>query len=153
MTATAADRLAQELHAATGRYFRLVLLFGRPGAAEAVLRELSRRTGARRINVSLELSRHLLELPLRERPRGVLSLLEATLSAEDHGPLLLEHLELLFEPSLAQDPLRLLQQLSRTRTLAAVWPGTLEAGHLVYAEPGHPEYYRTSAAELQVLMV
>ena len=48
--------------------------------------------------------------------------------------------ELLFDRSLQQDPLRLLQGVSRNRQIVAAWDGSLEEGKLLYAEPGHAEY-------------
>ena len=41
--------------------------------------------------------------------------------------MLLDHLEILFDPALEQDPLRLLQGVSRDRTVVAAWPGTTAA--------------------------
>ena len=48
---------------------------------------------------------------------------------------LLDNIELLFATELAQDPLRLLQSLSRNRTIVAAWPGNFDGGALTYAEP------------------
>ncbi|MBU0482850.1 MAG: BREX-3 system P-loop-containing protein BrxF, partial [Proteobacteria bacterium] len=41
-----------------------------------------------------------------------------------------------------QDPLRLLQGLSRNKTVVASWNGAIIDGFLTYAEPAHPEYRR-----------
>ena len=48
--------------------------------------------------------------------------------------ILLDNIELLFAVELAQDPLRLLQSLSRNRTVIASWPGTFDGQSLTYAE-------------------
>ena len=55
---------------------------------------------------------------------------------------LLDNIEILFDVNLKQDPLRLLQGISRNRTVVAAWNGTIEGNHLVYAIPGHTEYRR-----------
>ncbi|HZJ90162.1 MAG TPA: BREX-3 system P-loop-containing protein BrxF, partial [Oscillospiraceae bacterium] len=52
----------------------------------------------------------------------------------------LDNTEILFDVELKQDPLRLLQGLSRNLTVVASWNGTFEKDKLTYAEPGHPEY-------------
>jgi len=45
--------------------------------------------------------------------------------------------------------MRALKAASRRRPLLVIWPGALmEGGHLVYAEPGHPEYRRYDSADL-----
>ena len=62
--------------------------------------------------------------------------------------ILLDHIEVLFSPELAQDPVRLLQSLSRNRILLISWPGKRDGTTLIYAEPGHPEYYKQSIPEM-----
>jgi len=64
---------------------------------------------------------------------------------------LLDNIEILFEVALKQDPLRLLQSISRNRTIVATWSGSIEDGHLVYAAPYHPEYRRYEVGDLLVV--
>lgn len=51
-------------------------------------------------------------------------------------------ISLLFEPSLALDPLALLQRLSEHRRLVVYWPGTWDGHTLTYAVPEH-SHFRT----------
>ena len=53
---------------------------------------------------------------------------------------LLDNIELLFDPVFKLDPLRMLQGLSRNTTIVSSWNGVIENNHLVYAVPHHPEY-------------
>ena len=46
----------------------------------------------------------------------------------------------LLDKDLQQDPLRLLQSISRNRAVVASWNGSISFGKLLYAETGHPEY-------------
>ena len=55
-------------------------------------------------------------------------------------PVILDNLEILFDNALQQDPLRLLQSISRNRAVVASWNGIVNSGRLLYAETGHPEY-------------
>ena len=50
--------------------------------------------------------------------------------------------EMLFDPAFQQDPLRLLRQLSRVRTVVAAWSGAVDGAFLTYAEPWHREHQR-----------
>lgn len=50
--------------------------------------------------------------------------------------------EILFDITLRQNPLQLLKNLSRNRTVVAAWNGSVENGYLTYAAPRHPEYRR-----------
>jgi hypothetical protein len=52
----------------------------------------------------------------------------------------LDNIEILFDKDLKQDPLRLLQGISRNRSVVASWNGTVSGSKLLYAEAGHPEY-------------
>jgi hypothetical protein len=64
---------------------------------------------------------------------------------------LLDNIEILFDVSLKQDPLRLLQGISRNKTVVAALSGAINYGHMVYATPGHPEYKRYSLRDFLVV--
>lgn len=100
------------------------------------------------LNLSLELGRRLLGLNVQRRAIKARPFLEDVIDGLDREYVFLTDLEVLFEPSLDQDPLRLLQSLSRNRTIIAAWRGAIDNDHLVYAEPGHPEYQRYPTGEL-----
>lgn len=124
-------------------YFRLVLAVGPVGAGKsALLKTLKDSTEAPLLNVNLQLSRRLLELGERSRIVRLPGILDDLIEAEAGGAdtVLLDNTELLFDPALEQDPLRLLQNLSRHRTIVAAWLGSVRNGVLTYAEPDHPEY-------------
>ena len=124
-------------------YHRLAFVVGPAGAGKsAALAGASEQAGAPVVNVGQQLSRLMLEIPAHQRPRQARPLLDQVLdsAAGPHGNVLLDNTELLFDLSLQLDPLRLLQALSRHRTLVAAWTGTVANGTLRYAEPEHPEY-------------
>ena len=124
-------------------YYKLVLAVGpaRTGKT-AVLNELATRHSWPRLNVNLRLSERLLELTQRQRATRVAGILDDIIREEDASVVLLDNIELLFADELAQDPLRLLQSLSRNRAIIAAWPGNFDGASLTYAEPGHPETRR-----------
>ena len=125
-------------------YHRLIFVAapGASGKSEA-LREVAASTGARLVNLNLELSRRMLDLTERERALRLPDLLNEVVG-KDAPLVLLDNIEILFDAALKQDPLRLLQGASRNRTLVAAWNGTLEKGYLTYATPEHPEHRRYS---------
>jgi len=64
---------------------------------------------------------------------------------------LLDNIEILFDVSLKQDPLRLLQGISRNKTVVAALSGAVKDEHMVYAAPGHPEFKRYSLRDCLVV--
>lgn len=133
-------------------YYQLVLLVGPSGSGKTrILQELAGQEGYHYINVNLELSRRLLDLSRRQRALHTPRLLAAIIQDLGAGVYLLDNMEILFDPALQQDPLRLLQGLARDRTIVAAWNGFLEKGRLIYAEPGHPEYRRYPVDDLTIV--
>jgi len=163
-----ADQVLRKIGEARKLYHRLILMVGPPSSGKTkALQEISATTSAPLINVNLELSRRMLELTERQRALQLPRLLEdvCVSSIQRRAPdvFLLDNIEILFDIRLKQDPLRLLQGLSRNRTIVVAWPGHVvnpvmaredlskkdarRATHdferyLIYAVPDHLEYRR-----------
>ena len=147
-----ADSVIQRIGQAADLYHRLVMLVAPAGAGKtAVLRAVHERTAAPLVNVNLDLSRQLLDLTARQRTLQLPHLLSNIVAASAAEVTLLDNIEILFDITLKQDPLRLLQGLSRNRTVVAAWNGSIEGEHLVYAAPGHPEYRRYPSRDFLVV--
>ncbi len=122
-------------------YHRLILLVGQPGRGKtATLKMVQDKIAVPIINVNFELSRHMLELTSRQRKTNILKILSNTVSRAPSDVVLLDNMEMLFDVSLEQDPLRLLFTLSRNLTIVAAWSGHIDQGYLIYASPEHSEY-------------
>jgi len=126
---------------AHGGYHRLLLLVGpaRSGKTTA-LREFAESVGWPRLNLNLQLSERLLEVPSRFRQIRILDLLRDVAGEATGDGLVLDNIELLFQRSLQQDPLQALLALSRSRVVVAAWCGDHSDVALTYAAPGHAEY-------------
>ena len=150
-----ADQVMQRIGQAAELYHRLVMLVAPTGSGKtAALQDVHKRTAAPLINVSLELSRRMLDLTERQRSLQLPRLFSEMENVAQAELVLLDNLEILFDVLLRQDPLRLLQGISRNRTIVAAWTGSVDEHHLSYAVPGHPEYRRYGNAETSgILMV
>lgn len=136
---------------AGSRYHRLLLVVGGAGAGKTqALALIGAHCGASLVNVGLEVTRRLLETTARQRPLQIRRILEELIhgASADSSVVLLDNIEVLFHAELQQDPLRLLQGVSRDKTLVVAWTGTLRDGTLHCATPGHREYREYSAARL-----
>ena len=138
------ERLVGEVRRVGSSYHRLVLLVAPVGTGKtAVLCQAAEHLGGRLVNLNLELSRRLLDLDLaaRERVLRFFDVFDDVLGL-DEPAVFLCHTEMLFDPAFQQDPLRLLRQLSRVRTVVAAWSGAVDGAFLTYAEPWHREHQR-----------
>lgn len=124
-------------------YHRLVLVVGPARSGKTrLLQAVAAANGWPLINLNQRISELLLELTQRQRALRIPRLVDDVLGSTRASVVLIDNLELLFSPELAQDPLRLLQGLARNRTVVASWPGHMVGKQLTYAEPSHPEYRR-----------
>ena len=149
MASSLSSQIRDVLPRTRDAYYKLILTVGPARAGKtAALSDLAVRHNWPRLNVNLRLSEKLLDLTHRQRAVRVAGILEDTIRDGASEVVLLDNIELLFAEELAQDPLRLLQSLSRNRTIVAAWPGNFDGASLTYAEHGHPEArrYRTPQA-------
>ena len=147
-----ADSVIKILGQAAELYHRLVMVVAPAGAGKtAALQDVHARTLAPLINVNLELSRRMLDLTERQRALQLRDLLTEIVEASEADVVLLDNIEVLFDISLKRDPLRLLQGLSRNRTIVAAWSGSIDGEHMVYATPDHPEYKRYPLRDLLIV--
>ena len=138
-----ADKIMEKVKQIDELYHRLMLVVAPSGAGKTTaLQNVRDRTGVSLINVNLELSRRMLELTERQRALQLPRLLREIVDDAASEVVLLDNLEILFDVSLQQDPLRLLQGLSRNKTVVAAWNGSIDKDHMTYAVPDHPEYRR-----------
>ncbi len=145
------DKIVRRIDQAAELYYRLVMLVAPAGAGKtAALQDVRDSIGAPLVNVNLDLSRRMLDLTERQRALLLPRLLSEMVDAARADVVLLDNIEILFEVGLKQDPLRLLQGLSRNKTVVAAWNGSIVDSSLIYAAPAHPEYRRYPARDLLV---
>lgn len=148
------DQAIEKIQQVAQSYHRLVIIAAPSGSGKtAVLRELSTRLGFPWINVNLEVSRGFMNLTARQRAMQLPAVLGDVVANSPGEVILLDNIEILFDPALQQDPLRHFQGISRNRTVVVAWPGATRRDDrgqvsLTYAVPGHPEYRRYPVADL-----
>jgi len=146
------DELLNRISIAPQQYNRLIILLNPVSQINDMSKlDIVGKLGLRYINLGLKLSQMLLDLTERQRVLKVPQLVDQIIGSIEDNPAILDHIEILFEPSLQQDPLRLLQGLSRNKTILAIWNGQVNNGYLTYASADHPEYRKYPIRELNIL--
>ena len=133
----ALERLIEEINDLQSK---LILLVGSSGKTR-LLRALARRLNTAPLNVGMKLGRRLAATAVSDRGFSTNeSLREIVDDLRNDVPLLLDNLEVLFEPSLKINPLNVIKLLAHSRLVIATWPGELRNDRLIYAGMGHPEH-------------
>lgn len=154
MAESLAEQIIHKIDQASQLYYRLILVVASSGMGKTIaLREVAKHTACGYTNINLGISQRLLGLTERQRSLHIFRLLNEIVEENGTQVVLLDNIELLFDTSLKQDPLRLLQGISRNRTVVASWNGGIENEHLIYAQLDHPEYRRYSTTGLLVIGV
>ena len=145
------QKIFKALNEAEYLYHRLVLLVGGVGSGKTtILQDVSKQLDVKLINTNLELSKLLLEMTGKQQTLQLPKLLDNLVNCDEKN-IVLDNIEILFDVTLQQDPLRLLQMISRNRNIVVSWNGFVENGKLIYAEPGHPEHRSYDAANLSII--
>ncbi|HNZ11890.1 MAG TPA: BREX-3 system P-loop-containing protein BrxF [Smithellaceae bacterium] len=145
------ERILNKIQDATQLYYRLIFLVAPSGSGKtALLQAVHHRINAPMVNVNLEISRLMLDLNERQRILQMPRLLGDILNKSLADVVLLDNIEILFDVSLKQDPLRLLQGISRNKTIVSSFNGTVDGEYLIYAEPDHTEYKRYPTRDLLI---
>jgi adenylate kinase family enzyme len=147
------ESVKQSLKATQSLYYRLVLLVGEPGSGKtAVLRDIADELDFPIININLEISSKLLELTSKQRAIHLPKLL-IEITETDNSTLILDNLEILFDKEMKQDPLRLLQGISRNHSVVASWNGKATGRKLTYATADHPEYRKYDQVDALIVEI
>lgn len=109
------------------------------------------KMGVKCINLNLKLSEKLLDIPVNKRSRMIGIFVNDILKANNDEIISFTGYEILFQPELKQDPMRLFEELSKERIIIIPWRGKYENGILYYAEPWHREYYESSDFDAEII--
>ena len=138
-----ADQIVYKVKQAAELYYRLVLVVAPTGGGKtSALQDVRDRMGVPLINVNLDLSRRMLDLTERQRALRLPRIFGEIVNSGSNDLTLLDNTEIIFDVVLKQDPLRLLQGLSRNQTVVASWSGAIDENSITCALPDHPEYRR-----------
>jgi hypothetical protein len=149
---TTVQPILEKLDFVNRQFHRLLLIAGASERArENIAALLSVKIPSPLININLEVSRQLLELPEKQRPFHLPGILDTIINSITQPTFIFKNIELLFNATLKTDPLRLFMNISRNKTLIVAWNGHSDGEFLFYAAPGHPDYKKYPTADLNII--
>jgi ABC-type uncharacterized transport system ATPase component len=135
------EKMRKRIQDARHLYQKLILLVGESGSGKTgVLKIISNEFAVPLINVNLEMSSRLLDVPVEKRASNLSRLFSGLLNDTGSDMVFLDNMEILFDKSLQQNPLSLLQNNAKNRVVIAAWNGAIGNGRLTYARPEHHEF-------------
>ena len=135
------EQIRRSIEDARHLYQKLILLVGESGSGKTgIFKKISNEFAAPMINVNLEISSRLLDVPVEKRASTLSRMFSSLLKDAGDDMVLLDNTEILFDKSLQQNPLSLLQNNAKNRVVIAAWNGVIENGRLMYARPEHHEF-------------
>ena len=120
---------------------------------QAKIQDLISRIEAPQINLSLHLSKELLEVPIGRRPLVVSGKVQDLVNTYQEEFICLYNIELLFHPDLKINPLQLLENISRYKGLVVAWNGQYKDGILTYSILGHHEYQAYDEVHAELILL
>ncbi len=144
--------LKEKIEQCEYQYNRILLLVGKFGSGKTkLLQTISKAYNYPYINLNLTLSERLLNLNNNERSLLDLNdIMSDIVNSNASKVIILDNIEIVFNPELKRDPLQLFRHISRNKTIIVSWPGKYENQKLSYAEPHHPEYFEEKVTDLTI---
>ncbi len=138
--------IREAVNSVKGHYYRFIILAGGTALKRRELLMAAVSEDCCFLDLNIPLAERLLNTSRRERGAIAFDEVSRIISELPSQTILIDRIELLFNPELKTDPLRTLKEQSRNKTIVVSWPGKTEPvgsnqhPGLIYAEPGHSEY-------------
>ncbi|MBB6451616.1 hypothetical protein HNQ94_000037 [Salirhabdus euzebyi] len=131
--------IKEELKMISKRRHQLILIINHKWKDLSFLDE---KLALPQLNINLELSTLLKDIPINKRHRRVVTFLKDVVKQNAiENTIILDHIEVLFDPQLKQDPLKLFEDISRNYILIVNWKGDIINNKLTYAQHEHIEFH------------
>ena len=148
-----ADTVINSLVQVGNNFSKLLMLVGPTLSGKTqCLKEISERINIPYVNLGAELSKKLIELTVKQQVLRTSGLTKEIINNIHSDVALIDNIEILFNPDLKVDPIRLLMNSSRNKTLAVAISGKQIGNYIIYVEPDHPEYKKLKIKDYEVVI-
>ena len=105
------------------------------------------------VNVNINISKLLIGKTKDAHSREIVDWFIAKKNETRNHPILFSGIEILFEPYLKIDPLKIFKQVSRNTTVLVMWPGEYKNDNLSYASPEHAHYKTWADPGVEIIQI
>lgn len=139
-------------YVANGRY-RLLLVVGDCASGKTtLLRGVATERAMQFLSLGEPLGIRMMETSLRTRPLVIEDAIRQLIDGSRAG-VSVDNTDILFDPSLRCDPLRLACSISQSTLVIFALTGRIEGKRFVHGYPDHPEYYSEELPAVPVILV
>lgn len=132
---------------------RLVLVVGASGSGKtAVLRDIAKAKGMPCLSLGQQLGPRLLDAPPRSRPLQVEDGIRELIGDAPQG-ICIDNTDILFDPTLKCDPLRLALSISQNTLVVFSLTGKVDGKRFVRGDSDHPEFYSEELPAVPIFTV
>ena len=147
-----ADTVINSLVQVGNNFSKLLMLVGPTLSGKTqCLKEISERINIPYVNLGAELSKKLIELTIKQQVLRASGLTKEIINNIHSDIALVDNIEILFNPDLKVDPIRLLLNCSRNKTLVVAISGMRVDDSIIYAEPDYLEYGKYKIKDYEVI--
>lgn len=147
-----AEMVISSLDQVSNNFSKLLVLVGPASSGKTqCLQEISKKTNASYVSLGTKLSTKLIDLSTKQQAFKVSDLTKEIINNIESDVALVDNIEILFNPDLKTDPIRLLGNCSRNKTLVVAFSGMHVDNSIIYAEPQHPEYKKFKVEDYKVI--
>jgi hypothetical protein len=119
---------------------QLILIVGPTGSGKSAMLENAASYNFTPINLGLDLSRKLMNLPNESRVMDSEDIAISIIESKNPTRLAIDNTELLFEKPIQINPLTFLKKVSQRWLTIATWNGTTAKNKLIYGKQGCSKY-------------
>ncbi|WP_286230460.1 BREX-3 system P-loop-containing protein BrxF [Neobacillus mesonae] len=143
------EQISRAISDVSNRYYKQIFVYDyRDGKS---VKKFAETHSLPYINVNIEISRILQYIPVDRRSFQITEVFQQLIDKYPDSVICLDYYELLFDNSLAIDPMILIKNNSRYKTLIISWRGKIIGDTLIHAEPGHPEYKKFNVQDAIII--
>ncbi|MGI6449058.1 MAG: BREX-3 system P-loop-containing protein BrxF [Desulfitobacteriia bacterium] len=105
------------------------------------------------LNLGLILAENILNLPSGQRKHKVADYVQEVIASQKEDKLIVENIDLLFNPHYELDVLQVLAAAARTKKLVVIWEGRYDSGMLFYSELKLLDYHSYDPKQYNALCI